>query len=309
MEMQSHHGHAIYKDNRVLGPAEYSPQRGILERHIGTPTLSQRSQVSLVDSFSPFKSQLTMSTPGNTLYNGGPHNSLYTIVDDALAHQFYERTESATIFHDHDRRMGLDPNRRFCATPGPSLTHDSLLYTHSTSGISIPPTVHFGPDDIPFGDRTATVPAGPVYHPDYDSKHVRPTPKLSKISPSERRTFADLDLMRTLKSEQPESPTVVKMRTDLRDAPPSPLAQAAAMLRPKYSPVRMPILRTRKPPALSFDTSCYKAQAREQVELNPRSIDKLAKVGIFNEIMTQKRQYESKHMESKISEKIKRSAL
>jgi hypothetical protein len=71
----------------------------------------------------------------------------------------------------------------------------------------------------------------------------------------------------------------------------------------------MPIIRTRKPPELRFDSSSYKALAKEQVELNPKSISKLARVGIFNELLAQRREYDSAKMRSHIAEKIRRAAL
>lgn len=308
VEQQHYKGSVVYRDNLVLGPAEYSPTNRHNSRHVGTPTLSQRSRVSLVDAFNPFGSKLSMATPGR-VGGGAGHNS-YSIVDDAQllpGQAYFDRQESATIFHDHDRRMGTDPHRRFCPTPGASLPHDSLLLTRSISGISVPATVHFGPDDVPFGDRAGPVkPAGPCYSPDYDSKYNSKYVKLSKISPSARKTFADMDQLNALKRDQPDSPVIAKLRADARaSSPPTSLLRANI----KPSPVRMPILRTRKPPALSFDHSCYHAKALSTVELNPAAIDRLAKVGLFNSIMTTKRQYDSATLPSKISGKIRRSAL
>lgn len=308
VEQQHYKGSVVYRDNLVLGPAEYSPTTRHNARHVGTPTLSQRSRVSLVDAFNPFSSQLSVATPGR---GGGCGHNSYSIVDDALllpGQTFYDKSEAATRFHDHDRRMGTDPHRRFCPTPGASLTHDSLLLTRSVSGISTPARVHFGPDDIPFGDRAVVKASGPSYSPDYDSKCISKYVKLSKISPSARKTFADLDQLQALKRDQPESLVIAKLRSDAHaSSPPSPLA----VLRPKPSPVRMPILRTRKPPALSFDHSCYRAKAlyKEVLELNPAAIDRLAKVGLFNSIMATKRQYDSSPLPNKISAKIRRSAL
>ena len=330
VEQQLHHGQAVHVENRVLGPAEYNPKRAN-EKHVGSPSLAQRSRLTAygrqLDAFNPFDSALSIDRDGGahmtqqlaTSTNASPGS--YTIVDDVLKLKrgergFYERTEAATIFHDHDRRQGLDPHRRFCPTPDLGLSHDSLLLVHTTSGVQSPSKVVFGPDDIPFGERCPVKPAGPVYNPDYDSKQLKRTVKLSKISPTERKTYVDLQIQRNLRESEerrtdsaPSSSTQV-LGSTISSTPGLGTHRANKPApAPAASPIRMPILRTRKPPQLHFDASCYRAMAPEQVELNPRSISRLARVGIFNELLAQKREYDSSKMGSLIAEKVRRAAL
>lgn len=340
VEQQHHNGACVYVENRVLGPAEYNPKPGN-EKNIGSPSLEQRSRRPRygrqVDPFAPFKSNLTLDRAKHTSQNlssaGSPGS--YTIVDDVTLQRegFYERSESATIFHDYDRRLGLDPNRRYCPTPGQGLSHDSILLAHTNSGLVSPSKVSFGPDDIPFGERCAVRPAGPTYEPNYDSKFIKPFVKLSTISSTERKTYVDIQISRLNKLEDEVAASRAKgagasswsssllHASTLSSVPQSvnPIpeshsrahthSRAAAATKPPASPIRMPIIRTRKPPALNFDSSSYKALAREQVELNPKSISKLARVGIFNELLAQRREYDSGKLNSQIAEKLRRAAL
>jgi hypothetical protein len=295
---------------------------------VGSPSLAQRSRLTSygrqIDAFDPFSSELSIDRASHLNFNKASPGS-YTIVDDVALQRegFYERSESATVFHDHDRRLGLDPNRRFCPTPGQGLSHDSLLLVHTHSGLSSPSKVVFGPDDIPFGERNSVRPAGPVYNPDWDSKQIKPTIKLSKISPSERKTYLDLQIARSRKEEEgrPDSPhakpslhgstiSSAPATDGARSHKPTQQQQQQQQQQPSaVSPIRMPALRSRKPPTLRFDSSCYKALAPERVELNPKNIKKLARVGIFNELLAQRREYDSAKMKSLISEKIRRAAL
>lgn len=320
VEQTHHHGNCVYVENRVLGPAEYSPKRAN-ERHVGSPSLEQRSRrpqygnkSKFIEPDDVFSSNLSIDRCIHPRQSAErPHSpGSYTIVDDVVLQRdgsFYERTEAATVFHDYDKRLALDPNRRYCATPGNGLAHDSLLLTHSTSGITVPTKVHFGPEDIPFGERCPVKAALPTYFPDFDSNALCRTVKLSKISPTARKTFADMVILKSLREEQPESPIVLRNTRERREyaALRSPTSPLALSLKP--SPVRMPILRTRKPPPMKFDSSCYKVLTKDQVELNPKSIARLAQVGLFSELLTQKRHYDSALLHSRITEKIKRVAL
>jgi hypothetical protein len=269
----------------------------------------------------------------------------YTIVDDVALSKhgvsFYERQESATAFHDHDRRVGLDPNRRFCRNEGPAgqgLAHDSLLLAHTTRGVQVPAKVNFGPEDVPFGERGGPVrPALPTYFPNYDSPVVKKSLHLNKIHQSDRRTFID-ELLRRQALEDRLSTTAAAARSNsalhaastfstLPESESLLLQQheqagtrgpSSSSLSPAQGPFTSPVLKPPKPrqkrPAhnLVFDASCYKALAKEQVELNPASIDRLARVGTFNALMakaSRSGQYDSAVMKSKISEKLRRVAL
>ena len=184
-------------------------------------------------------------------------------------------------------------------------------------------------------------PAGPTYDPNYDSKFIKPFVKLSSFSKTERRTYLDDQISRLNKLEDevaasasrakgagaslwsssllhastlsslpaPQSATLSPDPESHSRAHTHTHSRAAVATKPPASPIRMPIIRTRKPPALNFDSSSYKALAREQVELNPKSISKLARVGIFNELLAQRREYDSGKLNSQIADKLRRAAL
>lgn len=357
VEQRHHKGSLVYAENRVLGPGEYSPQKvGTQARHISSPTLAQRTRLPQygraearsIDPYDPFNSRLSLDRETHLLHHGKDRGAgSYTIVDDVALSKhgvsFYERQESATVFHDHDRRVGLDPNRRFCRNEGPAgqgLAHDSLLFAHTTSGVQVPAKVSFGPEDVPFGERGGPVkPALPTYFPNYDSPVVRKSLHLNKIHQSDRRTFIDELLRRQALDERLSTAAAAARANSALYAPStfstlpeeggslvlhhhehdgaggfSSSSLSPAQAAPFASPVRKPPKPRQKRPAhnLVFDASCYKALAKEQVELNPASIDRLARVGTFNALMakaSRSGQYDSAVMKSKISEKLRRVAL
>ena len=356
VEQRHHKGSLVYAENRVLGPGEYSPQNvGTMARHISSPTLAQRTRLPQygraesrsIDPYDPFNSRLSLDRETHLMHHLGKDRGTgsYTIVDDVALSKhgvsFYERQESATAFHDHDRRVGLDPNRRFCRNEGPAgqgLAHDSLLLAHTTRGVQVPAKVNFGPEDVPFGERGGPVrPALPTYFPNYDSPVVKKSLHLNKIHQSDRRTFID-ELLRRQALEDRLSTTAAAARSNsalhaastfstLPESESLLLQQheqagtrgpSSSSLSPAQGPFTSPVLKPPKPrqkrPAhnLVFDASCYKALAKEQVELNPASIDRLARVGTFNALMakaSRSGQYDSAVMKSKISEKLRRVAL
>ena len=353
--------HVVGKDNRVLGPGEYTPKMQAQHRkHIPGPSLG--GSKGMVDHFHPFRSLLTTRTPGKSSsskkggsYRGGggsvAGNSVVTWDEPSLAmgslggggmsatDSYYaqaepsysianditrdtHKKEGASIFHEHDRRMAIDPHQRTTPTPGCYLNHDSLLKSTSAfSGVrDLPSTVKMGPDDIPFGERVDVRAAAPGdYRPDlcYDSKFLRKQTKLIKISPAERRTYFDLQareleiqagvispVQEHKKIRQAESTTV---HSDIA-------IQARAESQAKHDrikSIRMPILRTRKPPTLEFDSSCYALAKKTAVDLplNPASLRKEAKIDLFNDYLTLPRKHQGHRLTSRLTDKVKRSVF
>lgn len=136
-------------ENYQCGPGTYSPDlAGHLKRHISTPSLGKSGTVAL--------EILNTTTPVAQRRN----TNLQQAAPD-------ERTEFTTIFHDHHKRMGLDPTLRFCKTPSSNVTYENPLEYISTDGLRKVHKVNFGgPPDIPFGERLETK----VAMPDYDVK-------------------------------------------------------------------------------------------------------------------------------------------
>jgi len=347
--------HVVGKDNRVLGPGEYSPALQVRHRkHVPGPMLG--GSRGLVDHFHPFRSLLSVRSPGkadkkskslggygNNNNNNNNNNSLsggesfvtfedsnynnpgapapyYTIAND-ITRDTYKK-EGTTIFHEHDRRMGIDPYQRRFPTPGCYLSHESLLKSTSTfTGVrNLPYTVRMGPDDIPYGERMEVRPAAPGdYRPDLscDSKFMRKMPLQSKISPAERKTYFDI---RAREIEIQSG--VVNVQTERKaireaDIPPvySDIAlQARAEAeykKQRISKIRMPKLTSRKPPCLTFDAKCYTDAKKEasDLALHPASLKKEAKIDLFSEYLTLPRKHQGHRLQSRLSDKVKRSVF
>jgi len=304
----------------------------------------------IIDHFHPFRSLLSTRSPekkdkerasqsfggyGNNSLSGG--ESLVTFEDSSFhdpgaPSQYYSianditrdtfKKEGATIFHEHDRRMGIDPYQRRYPTPGCYLNHESLLKSTSAfAGVrNMTNTVHMGPDDIPYGERMEVRPAAPGdYRPEvsHDSKFMRKMPLQSKISPAERKTYFDIQA-REIEIQS----GVVNVQTErkaerIADIPPtySDIAiQARAEAeykRLRISQIKMPKLNTRKPPTLTFDASCYTNAKKEASELalHPASLKKEAKIDLFSEYLTLPRKHQGHRVPSRLSDKVKRSVF
>jgi len=250
----------------------------------------------------------------------GAPTPYYTIANDITRDTF--KKEGTTIFHEHDRRMGIDPYQRRFPTPGCYLNHESLLKSTSTfTGVrNLPNTVRMGPDDIPYGERMEVRPAAPGdYRPDLscDSKFMRKMPLQSKISPAERKTYFDVQAREI--EIQSGVVNVQIERKALREADMPPVYSDIAMQaraeaeykRQRISQIKMPKLHTRKPPSLTFDAKCYVDAKKEASELalHPASLKKEAKIDLFNEYLTLPRKHQGHRVPSRLSDKVKRSVF
>lgn len=212
VEQQLFHNCIIGRDNLPLGPGEYNPQVNITARHVATPSLGKYRGPA--DHFKSFNSpvtrvsttvlpqRLSIQSPKTAQFNR--HNISMERFNTPTAatrlrHEasYYEspeeRSEFMTIFHEHDRREPLDPNRRFTVTPGPYLAHDNIL--HTISGVSGPSTVHslsFGPNNKPFGSRNTVKKALPDYNVNYDGEMLRHHVTLGTFPKSKRDFGAGL---------------------------------------------------------------------------------------------------------------------
>ncbi len=336
--------HVVGADNRVLGPAEYSPHLQTQHRkHVPGPMLG--GSRGIVDHFHPFRSLLSMRTPAGKMdKNGGGSvagNSMvtwdesmttsqydhlgratapYSIANDITRDTF--KKEGTTIFHEHDRRMAIDPRQRTTPTPGCYLQHESLLRsTSSLNGVrELPSTVRMGPDDIPFGERVEVRAAAPGdYRPDkcIDSKHIRKQCKLVKISSAERKTYFDIQAREIEIQAGVISP--VQEHKAYRKSGKTPVhsdiaieARTQAQLKKdRVNSIRMPILRTRKPPGFEFDSSCYSNAKKEAVDLplHPASLKRVAKIDLFSDYLTLPRKHQGHRLQSRLSDKVKRSVF
>jgi hypothetical protein len=272
------------RDNLPLGPGEYHSK--IPERHISTPKLGKFRGAA--DHFLSFKSDLQIATPSNK--SNGPYSIRN---DEDLAQSFLQkspsnrgdlvRSEFSTIFHDHDVRQPLDPSKRFCDTPGSYLSHDPLLRSVAHDGVKNTSRIHFGPDDIPFGERNEYRTALPEYEVKYDSKHIKPVAPLGSFSRNKRV----IKIGTTSYCDQHEVPVA---RSPKRGG----LSEQMSVYELRCSLVPLPKLKTRRPEQLSFDASSYRtAKTKEPLDLHPTAINRVASVHLFDGLVSIPRKHVS----------------
>ena len=215
------------------------------------------------------------------------------------------RSDFATIFHEHDIRQPLDPNKRFCATPGPYLGPESMLRHVNTDGIQVSKRIHFGPNTVPFGERNKYKKAGGTYDVQYDSLHVRPKPKFGPFLKSARVLKLGIDC-----SDDKRTPSPAPRSSSPPDA--FSIASEDYSIRPftnsyRASLVPLPKIKTKAPPRLHFDDSSYtNARKGAHHDLTPSYIKKEARIELFSSIATIPRKHMSTAYPTKIKKQITR---
>ncbi len=304
-----------------VGPGSHHPQ--LLQRHVSTPMLGRRNDVVHDIIMTPLRS-----------YSGMDYETAINENKGLME----EKGEFATLFHNHDSRIALDPKNKRAATPGPQLAHDSLLEERQHDGLRIIRNIHFGRNDIPFGERTVTRQALPSYDAKFDSE-VRseiPRKKLGVFLKSSRFKHYDAPPP----EPEPEPKPTTPFEEDPMFSPVSRLnsshrnrdehnkfaAAATSSISTKGSEVfsdhktlnknsydctqnRRP-MKMRKKLELKFDDSCYKKlrQKVELVEQNPRAISDSVKAHMFNGIYTISRPHNTKKIDTQIIERMKKYA-
>ena len=285
IEQQIIHQVLIPKDNLPIGPAEYSPK--ILERHITTPVLGKFRGPA--DHFRNFHS-------GSSIRSLSPQSRR-----SASPKIREERSDHATIFHDHDIRQPLDPKLRFCATPGPYLSQNPALSSTSVHGVDeVHNTSDFGHNDIPFGQRLPTKKALPDYEVNYDSLQVRKAPTLTTIPKSKRIYIPKKGdppcplegEHRVIERERPRSSS--PKRSQSPPFQPNKSMGEMSVLEWRCSLVKLPKLKTRAPPKIHFLTESYKREKKKMpVMLTPKVVKEKARVNLFDHILAIPRSHRS----------------
>lgn len=241
-----------------------------------------------------FRSRLSIRTPQNSNCN----SSSASVSQITAANTVSTRSDFATIFQDHDIRQPLDPNRRFCDTPGPYLGPDSMLRHVTTAGIKKSKRIHFGPDDVPFGERNDYKKANETYDVQYDSLHVRPKPPFGPFPKAAR----------VLKLGQ-------ECADDRRPVSPASISESFAeeySIRPftnsyRASLVPLPKIKSKAPPKLTFDDSSYSSRKQKVVvhDLTPSYIKKEARIELFSAIEKIPRKHLSTSFPSRVGKQLK----
>lgn len=286
------------KDNLVLGPGEYTPK--IPERNVSTPSLGRYRTPA--DHFRPFKSSASGARSiGSSRSPDRPHTtnarrdsvaagstvSLSSSIAQTLASN---RSEFSTIYHNYDDRNPFDPKTHFTETPDPYLGQDTIFESKKHDGIvKLKNTLPFGPTDVPFGERNPTREALPDYEVNFDSIHFKPKPKFGKFPVSKRIHIPTEEEMKQSAShvDSQDSPSKVKLRP-IQPAPStSEIASQTGMsvFEIRCNLVPLPKLKTRAPPKLVLDDSCYRnSRIKQPVVLTPSVVKKQARLNLFEKI-------------------------
>jgi hypothetical protein len=339
-QMIDKHGTVVHRDNLVNGPGEYEPKLAST-KHVSSPSLGKH-----ISPFKTFKS--SVSRPDLNSFNNSSVSSIpYQKQNSSLLihntnDNIYERNEMLTLYHGHDKmRHALDPKLRYTNTPGPYITHQPILEAVKYNGKVSPQKVFFGPDNIPFGERGGQdiKIALPDYVPNFDSKYVRKSILLSKISPSERFSYnkkynsiqnklssnGSISSISQVSSTNNSKNISAELITRSRTPSPSssyhkasifhvPSARDNQTVINKHSfaaegEIKKPKLKFRVWPKLQFDSSCYDNYKKPMPSgLTPAAIDKAINLHPFERMLKTKKLYQSSIIGSRISDKIKRTS-
>lgn len=290
----------VPKDNLPLGPGEYNSK--ILENHISTPSLGSRR----VEHFSPFISRVSVRTPQDASHNISSSASMSQISSLATKNAFSPtRSDFTTIFHEHDIRQPLDPNRRFCVTPGSYCGPESLLRHVNTDGIQETKRIHFGSNTVPFGERNKYKMAGPTYDIKFDSLQVRPKLKFGPFLKSARvlklgNECSDDRRTSTSPCSRSSQGSPSSFRNNNSEVKTFSNSYRAAL-------VPLPKLKSKAPKPILFDASSYtnKHSRLDVHDLTPSYIKKEARIELFSSIVKIPRKHVSTPFESRIRRQLR----
>jgi hypothetical protein len=157
------------------------------------------------------------------------------------------------------------------------------LRTVTYDGVVNTSRIHFGPADIPFGERNEYRTAMPEYEVKYDSKHIKPVAHLGSFSRNKRV----IKIGTTSYYDQHEAPAASR-------SPKRGDGTKMSVYELRCSLVPLPKLKTRRPEQLSFDTSSYRtARTSEPLDLHPTAINRVASVHLFDGLVAIPRQHVS----------------
>lgn len=267
-----------------VGPFVYSPIK--CSRHISTPSLGKSK---LMDEI------LAVST------RSGSRNQKIRESCENLRQDF------ATIHHDHDKRVGIDPNRRFCRTPGPYLINESILSHMSTDGKILTHSVNFGPKSIPFGERNDFKVALPEYDPQYESDIIRSSSRLVTIPKTTRFRHYDIQQKSRTESEL-ENERKLNENSDqiVNSSRPNSSSQKVQANTGTSNGVSIVKINVKKKQEMKFIVpSSYSTIKAKEISLTPKIINDTIRSNMFNKLYSIPRNYQSQKVDSSIAERIR----
>lgn len=290
MEQQLSKSCIFPRENLYLGPGEYDPQ--LPEPHVSSPII-RPSTIS--SEFHSLRSHQTRH--GNT--NEGAHRvndkqrKPYKLSTD-LGGLSCSRSEYASLFHDHDQRLAIDPSRRYYITQRPYLPQDNFLTPMFHDGKKKPSGSVITSEEY---QRPPQKIALPDYDPQYDSSQLGHQPKFGSIPKTQRPELFGNPIDYSLPEEEvchrAKTPSSKNSFTPIRRKvkTPTPLKSA-----PKLS--------------VNFNTSCYDSIRKPAPPtLSPSYVNQQARVKVFSQTVLKPQSYRSQHVPSALGDRIKRNSM
>lgn len=299
-----------------VGPMRYIPQ--IMSRHVSTPSLGRSRLMDEV-----------MSTPMRSLHSRSQlraGDSTFSFPGEGSLSPQSFKNEFTTVFHEHGSKMAIDPNRRYCATPGPLLSHEPILSHIAIDGKYEAPGLSFGLPTMPFGERIETKLALPDYDIKYDSEVVTKRVPMGKILKSirfkhyekahidshQKRTQLQIDSV-DHGADAAENDVSVCSRDHSRSYASSSLSGQSQIAGYSSNSAKSSLVTKVKiklkpaPEVPKFAVPrIYSRIKAEDITLTPKLINETVKANLFHKLYAMPRQYHSQHVVPvKIAEKIK----
>ncbi len=155
--------------------------------------------------------------------------------------------------------------------------------------------IHFGPNDVPFGERNDYKVALPEYEVKYDSAQIRSIAKLGSFDKTKRELklgavcyYNDSAEEGAAASPTRKSPHRQQHQESDGEVPHKSVYEM------RRSAVQLPKIKTRSPEKLIFNASSYRpAAGRDVLSLTPKRINRVANVHLFDPIVAIPRKHVS----------------
>lgn len=202
------------------------------------------------------------------------------------------RSEFASLFHDHDQRIAIDPSRRYYITQRPYLPQDNFLTPLHHDGKKKPAGSVISSQSY---QRPSYKTALPDYDPQYDSSQLGHQPKYGTIPKSERPELFGSPIDYSI----PEESICQRSKTPSHKTSFTPIRRS---IKTPTTLKSMPKLST------NFNTSCYDVIRKPPPPaLSPSYINQQARVKVFHHSVLKPQSYQSQRVSTALGNSIKRN--
>jgi hypothetical protein len=270
------------RENLYLGPGEYDPH--LPESHVASPII--RPSCVSAGNDHPLRSH-------------GAHQKTdrkrtpYQLSTD-LGGLSCSRSEFASLFHDHDQRIAIDPSRRYYVSQQPFLPQDNFLAPILHDGRKKPGGSVIASQEY---QRPPLKIALPEYDPQYDSSQLGHQPKYGSVPKTQRPELFGTPVDYSL----PEGTVCQRAKTPAKNNSFTPIRRKVKTPTPLKS---VPKLST------VFNTSCYDSRRKAAPPtLTPSYVNQQARVKVFSQAVLRPQSYQSQHVPSALGDRIKRNSM